>query len=105
MLQTGRKLNNNNKCSCPSIGYYDDINAQNIVCQKCSSKCVSCDGPRDSDCLTCANGKELNGQGFCVCKNGYTEDSNSNCICVPPNTIVSNLCIDNSTICGNNQMA
>ncbi len=71
LLQTNRKLNNNGKCICPAVGYYDDVNAQNIVCQKCSSKCVTCDGPRDNDCLTCAVGKQLNGQGFCVCKNGY----------------------------------
>lgn len=53
LLQTKRKLNNSGKCICPSTGFYDDKNAENIVCQKCSSKCLTCNGPRAFDCLTC----------------------------------------------------
>lgn len=57
LLQTKRKLSSIGRCECPVVGFYDDLNAENIVCQKCSPKCLTCDGSRDFDCLTCAVGK------------------------------------------------
>lgn len=57
LLQTKRKLQSNGKCECPLISYYDDKSSENIVCQKCSPKCNTCNGPRDFDCLSCAAAK------------------------------------------------
>ncbi len=57
LFQTKRKMNEVNRCSCPPIGYFDDRKSENIVCQKCSPKCLTCNGPRDFDCLSCANFK------------------------------------------------
>ena len=54
MLQTKRRLNANGRCECPSTGFYDDATSENIVCQKCDSKCLTCNGPRPHDCLSCA---------------------------------------------------
>lgn len=81
MLQTKRVLAIDGRCKCPSIGYYDDKNAEDIVCQKCNPKCLTCDGPLLHDCLTCEGGKERDSVGFCVCKNGFVEDSYGNCLC------------------------
>ena len=57
LLQTKRKLGPNGKCVCPPTGFYDDRNAEDIVCQKCHSKCLTCNGPRAHDCLSCAPDK------------------------------------------------
>jgi hypothetical protein len=46
LMQTKRKLNNAGRCLCPSTGFYDDINAQNVVCQKCNPDCLTCNGPK-----------------------------------------------------------
>lgn len=54
LMQTKRKLSSAGKCDCPATGFYDDKIAENIVCQKCSVKCLTCDGPRDFDCRTCS---------------------------------------------------
>jgi len=52
-LQTKRTLGNDGRCKCPSYGYFDDKIAEDIVCQKCDPKCLTCKGPRSHDCLTC----------------------------------------------------
>lgn len=57
LLQTKRKLNNIGRCDCPSVGYYDDKASEDIVCQKCSSKCLTCNGPHLHDCISCPVGK------------------------------------------------
>lgn len=103
LMQTKRKLSSEGKCECPLVGYYDDSAAENIACQKCSPKCLTCDGPRDFDCKTCAAGKELDFRGFCVCKNGFVEDNNGDCACLLPRTLNGNICVDNS-VCGPNQV-
>lgn len=54
LMQTKRRLTAGEKCECPAVGFYDDKAAENIVCQKCSPKCLTCNGPRDFDCLTCS---------------------------------------------------
>lgn len=46
-------MNNQGRCTCPSIGYYDNPVLEDIVCQKCDKMCRTCDGPRPHDCLTC----------------------------------------------------
>lgn len=104
LLQTKRKLSSTGRCECPVQGYYDDKASEDIVCQKCSSKCVTCDGPRDHDCLTCLPNKQLDSRGFCVCKFGYVEDGEGNCACVPPRQLTNNICIDSTTQCGPNQV-
>ena len=38
--------------TCPS-GYYH--NNLKFECTKCSSKCETCTGPDESDCIKCAN--------------------------------------------------
>ena len=57
MFQTKRIINNENRCSCPLVGYYDDKAAEDIVCHPCDPSCVTCNGPRSHDCLTCQEGK------------------------------------------------
>ena len=46
LMHTKRKLNNLGRCLCPSTGFYDDVNAQNVVCQKCNRDCLRCNGPK-----------------------------------------------------------
>lgn len=53
LLQTKRILSPEGRCKCPVIGYYDDKVNEDIVCQKCDSKCLTCSGPKPHNCLTC----------------------------------------------------
>lgn len=53
LQQSKRKLNSAGRCECPLTGYYDDKSAENIICQKCDSRCLTCNGPKPHDCLTC----------------------------------------------------
>lgn len=57
LMQSKRKLNSSNNCECPSVGYYDDRSAENIICQKCDQRCLTCNGPKPHDCLTCVPAK------------------------------------------------
>ncbi len=34
--------------------------------KKCHSSCSSCEGPLDTDCLSCSNGLYLDDNGTCV---------------------------------------
>lgn len=54
LFQTKRKISEMGRCLCPLIGFYDDKASENIVCQKCSPKCLTCNGARDFDCLSCS---------------------------------------------------
>lgn len=105
MLQTKRKLTNTGRCECPAVGYYDNKAAEDIVCQSCHTKCLTCNGPYIHDCLTCSGFKEVDSNGFCVCKNGYIEDASGNCVCAPPRTLNQNgICYDANTPCGANKI-
>lgn len=99
LLQTKRRLNSLGRCECPMYGFYDDKNSEDIVCQKCDSKCLTCNGPRAHDCLSCTVGKQLDPFGFCRCKNGYYEDSAGNCVCNPPRVLFNNFCLDTQAVC------
>lgn len=57
LLQTKRKLNLMGRCECPSVGFYDNNEAEDIVCQKCDPKCLTCNGSRPHDCVTCSTNK------------------------------------------------
>ena len=80
-LQTKRKVNHEGKCECPSIGYYDDEERQDIVCQKCHLSCRTCYGPKAHDCLSCDYDKELDNFGHCVCLNNYKQMEDGRCLC------------------------
>lgn len=45
------------RCECPSVGFYDNNEAEDIVCQKCDPKCLTCNGSRPHDCVTCSTNK------------------------------------------------
>ncbi|EAS03999.2 EGF-like domain protein (macronuclear) [Tetrahymena thermophila SB210] len=78
-----RQLNTSTKkCDC-KLGYYvDPVNISNPTCLKCHYSCQSCNGPNQTDCLTCDinQGRKING-GTCICIDG-TYDDNSNQLCV-----------------------
>lgn len=99
LLQTKRRLSNTGRCDCPSTGFYDDRDSENIVCQKCNSGCLTCNGPKYHDCLSCTPDKELNPMGFCTCRNGFVEDSAGNCGCNPPRVFSNNFCFDPRAAC------
>lgn len=104
LMQTGRKINAQGRCSCPPTGFYDDKAAEDIVCHPCSSYCLTCSGPRSHDCLTCTTGKELDSQGHCVCSNHYVETRPGVCSCPAPRIIFKGFCVDPNETCGENQV-
>ena len=49
------------------------------MCEACHPTCLTCDGPTESDCLTCSENKleDSTTEGNkCICKDGYYLDTN-----------------------------
>lgn len=70
-METRRVINDQGRCVCPSVGYYDNSALEDIVCQKCDPSCRTCNGPRAHDCTSCSVGKTLDVLGFCICSKGF----------------------------------
>lgn len=102
-METRRVINDQGKCVCPSVGYYDNSVLEDIVCQKCDSSCRTCNGPRAHDCTSCNSGKTLDVLGFCICSKGYELAVDGSCYCPSPKILSDGYCILNSTTCGPDQ--
>lgn len=57
-------------CTCP-IGYFDDSQNQNLVCQKCYKDCLTCYGTSMYNCVTCVDGRSLDNSGKCACNGNF----------------------------------
>jgi hypothetical protein len=63
-------------CKCPTSQYFDTLGN----CITCHPSCLTCKGPKDSDCLTCdttipSTFRVLYEGQKCRCKDGYTPNS------------------------------
>ncbi|EAS06674.2 zinc finger lsd1 subclass family protein (macronuclear) [Tetrahymena thermophila SB210] len=70
---------NSNKCvSQCSLNYYPDENSNQ--CRPCYTTCQECNGPSESDCLTCKQGLVFqDNQCIKKCKDSYYENLNHIC--------------------------
>jgi hypothetical protein len=68
----------NNYCRC-TAGYYD--NNINPICQPCHYSCQTCNGPLNTNCLTCKPNRLFQvGSSSCPCNNGFYETAQ---LCYP----------------------
>ena len=86
---TSCKLNSNtalsgNACACLP-GFTPRIPADG-TCYKCDVTCATCQGPSQSDCLTCPGTRSLfsssAGAGVCYCLVGFTEQNPRQADCI-----------------------
>ncbi|KAL4451057.1 hypothetical protein ABPG74_021379, partial [Tetrahymena malaccensis] len=85
------------QCICQD-GYYDNPDSQ--LCEQCDFTCITCNGPKNNNCLQCPSNRQLDIESKkCVCINSlYYEDPNTrecmrcnySCQTCQPN---SNLCL------------
>lgn len=86
---TSCKLNSNtvlngNACVCQSG--FTQSNPFDGTCYKCDVTCLTCQGPSQSDCLSCPPTRDRYstsaGSGACYCRAGYTEQNPRAADCV-----------------------
>lgn len=77
-------------CTCP-IGYFDDSQNQNLICQPCYKDCLTCFGSSMYNCITCVDGRSLDNSGKCSCSGNF-QDINGTCSCLSPNVLMNKNC-------------
>ena len=70
---------NTGECYCPLFQFF----SSNLACESCNSTCRTCWQGTNAACITCKDHALLIG-GFCVCVDGYYQDSKSG-ECMPCN--------------------
>jgi proprotein convertase subtilisin/kexin type 5 len=100
---TYRSLATDNKSCLCDQNYYDDKINRNIICQKCHSSCLTCNGPFQYDCMTCFEGKIKDEDGKCVCQGNFA-DKQGKCVCESPSFVFRGYCMAflSKNQCGNN---